>query len=299
MNKELTIIDDIIKSDGRFNPIITRAGDVNSFLPKTIDEEKMKEIVEFMPEVNRAVSAFAKKNSHTTAALMTLTMNESGPYRVLRQILAQIEKKRSALKENIYNREEKILDFKALVLELEKLTTEDLPDRIEQCKLELKQDKLASDIIDMNVYLEGALKEIGMYKDLYEQVRENNNIPEKWDEEDFEKAEVEHHIKTMFRNAVRDMLQGSCNMGTMEYMEQYGINPIVAYSIVLNYVKDVQDSIILNPEEGQDIKIPTINTHYEFLDKMYHWFKDEYFKAMGRIGISTLTQEDYLMKENK
>lgn len=286
------ITKEIITKEGKFHPIITKAADPNALTFKTIDEAKMNEIVEFMPEANRAVAAFQKQNSQTTSSLMTLGMLEAGPYRTLRQILAQVEKKRAALKENIYNLEEKKLEYEELGKQLKEITTEDLPEGIEERKLCLKRDKIASDIVDATGHIEAALKELGAYKNRYEEVKKNNNIPDNWSEEDFENAEVEHHIKAMFRNAIRDRMQGSHNMGTMEYMEQFGINPLVAYAMVDQYINNTRKFM------AEKQMAPDINAHYEFFDKMYELFGNEYKKAMKRIGLDNISHADWLMKEN-
>ncbi len=283
LNKE------IVSDVGRFNPIITKAGDPLSVGFKTVDENMLQKISDFMPEINRAVSAFSKTNSQTTSSLMTLTMLESGPYRVLRQILAQIEKKRVALKEVSYKLEKKKLDY--MILEKEITSSSDI--NLSWNKKILSLNKMASDIVDATVNVEACIKEIGAYQERYKEVCKNNNIPDNWDEVDFERAEIEHHIKCIFRNAVRDRLQGPCNVGTMEYMEQFGINPITAYALVDNYIRDIKSMI------GKEGKGADINAHYIFFDSMYDLFKDEYKKAMNRIGLDSITHAEYLMKENK
>jgi len=282
MSKELTL------SEERFNSILTKAGDPKALEFKTIDEKALIEIKEWMPEVNRAVSSFNKQNSQTTSSLMTLSMIDAGPYRTLRQILAQAEKKRSALNENVYRIEMKKLKYDELILKL----NEDLTS-IELSKLNLKRNKIGCDIIDGQSHLEAAIKELGALKRRYEEICKNKNIPENWDEQDFEEAEIEHHIKSIFRNAIRDKMQGGCNMGTMEYMEQFGINPITAYTLVDNYLQEI---IKLIKDKGIG---PDIGSHYEFLDKMFEVFKYSYKKAAARIGLDNITHADFLMKENK
>jgi BMFP domain-containing protein YqiC len=278
---------EIATKSGRYNPIITKAGDPLAVGFKTIDDKALQKITDFMPEVNRAVTVFSKQNSQTTSSLMTLNMIDSGPYRILRQILAQIEKKRAALKDNIYKIEKKKLDY--LGLEEQQANSEvDLAWN----KRQLRMDKIESDIIDAQVHIEAALKELGAYQERYQEVCKNNNIPEKWDEQDFEDAEIEHHIKSIFRNAVRDRLQGSHNMGTMEYMEQFGIEPVLAYNLVDRFIVQVRQGM---ESEGA----PSIEMRYQFYDQMYNTFKDEYKKAMRRIGIDNVSHADWLMKENK
>lgn len=273
MSKELTV------TQKDFNQIITRAGDVNALTFKTIDDKALVEINEWMPEVNRAVNSFNKQNSQTTSSLMSLNMIDSGPYRVLRQILAQVQKKRGALKENLYEIEKK------------KIEHAELSEKEDLSPLEhLEMQKITCDIIDSQGPIEAVLKELGALKRRYQEICKNKDIPENWDEVEFEDAEIEHHIKSIFRNALRDRLQGSHNMGTMEYLHQFGINSITAYAFVDNYIQQVTQAMSNN-------NIVSIETEYEFLDKMYELFKDEYKKAMRRIGLDSITQADFLMKE--
>lgn len=271
--------------DSKLDVIISKAGDVNSLSFRTIDDKALAEIASWMPEVNRATSIFGKRNSQATSSLMSLNMIDSGTYRVLRQILAQVEKKRGALKENIYEIELKKIEYEELRIELG-----DLEDDLELKKLELKKNKIATDIIDGQVYIEGALKELGALKRRYEEICKNKNIPENWSEIDFEKGEIEHHIKSIFRNAIRDQLQGSCNMGTMEYMEQYGINPITAYAQVRVYIDSV-NKLIANSGIG-----PSIESHYQFYESMYQTYKDDYKRAMKKLGLDSIIHADFLMK---
>ena len=63
-----------------------------------IDSKKLAKISEKMKEMDRANNSFGKGNTQTTSQLMTLTMLCDAPYRRLRQVLAQIEKKRATLR---------------------------------------------------------------------------------------------------------------------------------------------------------------------------------------------------------
>ena len=73
-------------------------------------------------------------------------------------------------------------------------------------------------------------------------------------------------------------MQGSHNMGTMEYMEQYGINPITAYALVDNYISTIREGI--TQDKGADIQ-----AHYNFYDSMYGTFKNEYKKTLQIEGL--------------
>jgi hypothetical protein len=281
---------EIVTKGGQFNAIITKAGDPMAVGFKTIDEKALQKISDFMPEINRALTSFSKQNSQTTASLMSLNMMDNGPYRVLRQILAQINKKRGALKEVTYSLEKKKLDYIDMKEKQDAVEAKDID--LEWNKRELELNKTASDIIDSASAVEACLKEIGAYQERYKEVMNNNDIPDNWDEEDFEAAEVEHHIKSIFRNAVKDRMQGSHNMGTLEYMSQFGINGVVAYGMVDSYLANIKKELNVG-------RYPDINTEYAFYDQMYKLFKDEYKKAMARVGLDSVTHADYLMKEAK
>jgi len=273
----------------QFNGIVTKAGDINSLTFRTIDDKALVEINNWMPEVNRAVACFSKKNSQTTSSLMSLNMVDSGPYRILRQIMAQVEKKRAALNEIVYKLEKNKLTHEELT---EKMSRDNDVESVTYKRLDLKRSKIECDVVDAQVHVEAAIKELGALKRRYEEVSKNNNIPELWDEVDFEEAEIEHHIKSIFRNAIRDRMQGGHNMGTMEYFEQFGINPITGYAMVDNYIDSIRSMIA-------DGKGADINAHYIFYDEMYILFKDEYKKAAARLGLDNITHADFLMKENK
>ena len=266
--------------EGKYNNIITKGTDANALTFRTMDEGKLQAISDWMPVVNNKTAAFSKQNSQTTASLMTLTMLESGPYRTLRQILAQVEKKRAALKEAMYNQEKKKIEYLQIME-----TLEVVEDKLHYAELNLERQKIAADLADGTAHIEAALKELGAYKERYYEILKNHNIPEDWSEDDFEQAEIEHHIKSIFRNAIRDRLQGGNNMGTMEYMEQFGINPAIGYGHVMKYLAS------LNEESD-------INTLYDFLDAMYDKFKDEYKKAMKLVGLDNISYADFLMKDN-
>ena len=276
MSKEVTI------TKKSFNQVITKVGDPNALTFKTIDSKALVEINEWMPEVNRAVNAFNKQNSQTTLSLMTLSMLESGTYRVLRQILAQVENKRAALKEAIYNIEKKKIEYKDYLNRKDDLTDLD----------ELEMAKTASDIVDSQGHIEAALKEIYALKQRYEEICKNKNVPENWDESHFEDEEVEHHIKCIFRNMVRDRMQGSHNMGSMEYSEQFGIHPVLAYACVDQYLDTIRTQI---KQTGQG---PDITSLHRFYDDMFVLFKDEYKKAAARLGLDNIQFADSLFKEN-
>lgn len=270
--------------------IVSRAGDIKSLVFKTIDDEKLALIASNMPEINRATEVFGKQNSQTTSMLMSLNMIDAGPYRRLKQVLAQIERKRAALKEAAFKYQKDRVKYDILtknILEEQ--------DTLKQELLCIEQAELATNIADGKLYIEACLKEIGMYQEAYKEICKNYNIPEQWDENDYEEAEIEHHIKMAFTNGIRDvMMTGRLNVGTMEYFEQYGILPMVAFKFIMGYMDKIDAGTKL--DEG---KLPSIDTHYEFLNQMYVLFKDEFKRAMKHSGLDKVIHGDWLYRETK
>lgn len=291
IDEKINSLDTVLNSSDKFLKISTRAassGDVVKF--HVFDDNKLQMIADKMPEIDRATRSFGKSNTQTTSKLMSLTMlSPAGtPYQQIKQILAQIERKRSAIKENHIKIKRHKVELKRLERDLS--TTEDDLDR-EDILIDIEET--LSNISDSILYLEGALKEVGQYQATYDEIRKNNNIPEDWDEEDMESAEIEHHIKSAFRLGLRDIINhNSLGMGALEYLEQYGINPLSADKLIREYV--AQQKARLNKQS-----IPTYNDHMDFLDRMYNLHKDNYKDAIKRMGIDKLINEDFLYLENK
>ena len=255
-------VEELIDKDNVFMQISTRGADPNAkdlIDFKTFDEEKLALVASRMPEINRATRAFGKQNSQATGKLMSLHMIAQSPYRRMKQCLAKIERKRSALKENIFKLRQNRVKLDRYLYKRQKLVS-DIVD-IEEAKeegdvteldfklqeLDIRIQKLAADVSDSNIYIEGALKEIGMYQEAYDEIRESYNIPEVWDELDMEKSEIEEHVKTAFLHAVRDVeMTGKLNVGTHEYLEQYGVNPHTAFSLVRKYLNKEEDNALQN-----------------------------------------------------
>ncbi|WP_035242140.1 hypothetical protein [Desulfobacter vibrioformis] len=181
-----------------------------------------------MPEIHRATQNFGRQNSQTTGRLMSLTMLTAGsPYRMLRQCLAEIAKRRKALNEVYYDL--KIDEIKATRLS----KSDDEIDIIMAEKLKMK-------IEESRTAIQGALKDIASFIDAYDQIRDANNIRKDWDEVDFEKAETEHHLRTIFQHGYRDvMMNGRLGAGTLEYAEQFGLHPQILLNEAGQYVASV------------------------------------------------------------
>lgn len=284
---------DLVKFDGLdYSGILVKTSNKEF---RVVTEDKLSELSHKLSEMDRVASIFSKTNSQTSASLMTLTMLDTTPLRMIHQIAAQIEKKRGALKENIFRLENNKIKLEKLRHELE--TNKDIESGRDLNDFDVKEkdlelDQINAGILDATSYIEAAIKEIGAYLDRYEDILESHNIPKDWDEKDFEEAEIKHHITAAFREALKDRMNGPTNHGTCEYFEQWGIEPMLAYALVEQFIRNTQQKMMQEKEI-------TIKDRYQFYEDMYNRFKDNYKHAMERIGIKSLYYEKWLLTSPK
>ena len=276
--------DIIIKDDNNLETAVElkEIGDNIPDLP-TMTPDKIAKIAANMPEIKRGMNTLGRHNTQNTIQLMTLSMLTASPYRRLRQCITEIKVKNDALSSHYFK-------FKKDQLELRQWEEEAKNGN------ELSQIKLDEARYNFNVakeYIEGALKDIGVLKQAYHEIRVNNNIPENWDEMDAEMDEIRHHIRQVFRQAHRDMvLTGSITQGNAEYFEQYGIHLQTAKNVIAKYMAQCDKML----EEG---KVPNINHLYEFLDNCVEIFGEEFHNVLKHVGLDGIIKQEFLYRSTK
>jgi hypothetical protein len=254
---------------------------VNDLIPNTtLSKEALIKICDRLPELHRAKTAVGRKNSQTTSTLMTMTMLADSPYRQMKQCLSQIDNKRNALIEAHFKTKKnkiKIEKWEDSENELDKVRAEEARVGIEQ----------------MRSSAENAMKEIGMYQDIYDEIRTSHGIAEDWDEEDFEASEIENAIRMGFRQSIQNLMSsGKIAISTVEYWEQFGIHPMVGEKLSREYMASVQKELDKN-------KHPSVQSLHIFLDQMVETFKDEHKHSLKRIGVDAIVNHAYIYKKKK
>ena len=246
----------------------------------SISDKGLQKICDRLPELNRAKRAVGRKNSQTTSTLMTMTMLADSPYRQMKQCLSQIDNKRNALVEAHF----KIKKNKVKIEIWEK--SGDALDAVEAEEAKVNMEQVRSSV-------ENAMKEIGMYQDIYDQIRTTHNIPVDWDEEDYEKTEIDHALRMGFRQAIQNIMSsGRIAISTVEYWEQFGVHPMVGQKLTRDYL----ESVALEIKEN---KFPSVVSMHKFLDKMVETFKDEHKHSLTRIGVDAIINHQYAYKKKK
>lgn len=242
---------------------------------ETIDKKSLEKITSRLPEYHRAKKLIGHSTSQTSYSLQTMNMISDSPLSRMKQCLAQINKKYQALQESYFKIEKKKLRIQHLAKKNNDFS-----------RLEIRQ--LESEINSVSTAMESALRQIGMFQDMYDSIKKTYNIPENWSEKDYEKQEIEHMIKSSFRIAIQDLSQtGRVSKAAVEYWEQLGIHPQMGEHRTREYLVKTQEILA----ETKEI---TIQLMYDFLDGMVKEFKDSYKLALKRTGLDCIGSEQFM-----
>lgn len=188
----------------------------------------------------------SRSNSQATLTMMTLTMmNGQSPLRQVRQILAEISAKRSALAEAQVS----YAKIKHKVISGD--------GEVADAKRRLNGYQLQS----LEVAVENSMKDIATLISAYDALVSNHGI-ENWTEEDMERAEARHHIRRGFELLYRNLIErGQAGDASIEYLQQFGVHIQVALAEVSGYIIATEELI---KSGGR----PTASSIEDFLDAM-------------------------------
>jgi len=240
-----------------------------------ITKNQLAKIESRLPELHRAKAIIGHSTSQASYALQTLNMLDDSPMSRMKQCLSNIEHKYQAVREAYFKIENLKLEIKDL--ESNKPVTE-------SSRLKIRENETSIESIQNG--MGNALREIGMFQDMYDAIRKSNNIPEVWTEHDYEKQEIANMVRRSFRIGIQSLSNGALSIAAVEFWEQLGIHPQSAEAHCRNYLGQVQKII-------SDGKEPDVRVMYEFLDGMAERFKDSYKFALDRIGLKELGSEEF------
>ena len=229
-----------------------------------INPQAVALVNEYLPELDEKTKFFDRNNSQSTLAMMSLTMlNGHSPMRMMRQVLAETEKRKMALAEA------QVSHAKAL-RNIEKLQDKLFNDP-DNNVLSAKLRAAFVSIEMMESKINGSFKDIATLINAYNNLKEAHGV-EDWSEEEFEESEKRHHVRRGFELMYRNLMDGGrASTATIEYMQQYGVHPQVGLTEVQGYIKLVSDMI-------SSKQIPHSNHLEDFLDEM----ADKYYKETDK-----------------
>ena len=244
-----------------------------------INPQAVALVNEYLPELDEKTKFFDRNNSQSTLAMMSLTMlNGHSPMRMMRQVLAETEKRKMALAEA------QVRHGKAL-RNIEKLQDKLFNDP-DNNVLSAKLRAAFVSIEMMESKINGSFKDIATLINAYNNLKENHGV-EDWSEEEFEESEKRHHVRRGFELMYRNLMDGGrASTATIEYMQQYGVHPQVGLREVQGYIKVVNDMI-------SSKQIPHSNHLEDFLDEM----ADKYYKETDKTTQRIFGKENIISPE--
>ena len=244
-----------------------------------INPQAVALVNEYLPELDEKTKFFDRNNSQSTLAMMSLTMlNGHSPMRMMRQVLAETEKRKMALAEA------QVSHAKAL-RNIEKLKDKLFNDP-DNNVLSAKLRSAFVGIEMMESKINGSFKDIATLINAYNNLKENHGV-EDWSEEEFEESEKRHHVRRGFELMYRNLMDGGrASTATIEYMQQYGVHPQVGFTEVQGYIKVVND-MIMNKQ------IPHSNHLEDFLDEM----ADKYYKETDKTTQRIFAKDNIISPE--
>jgi hypothetical protein len=237
-----------------------------------------------LPEIARASSVFCKTQSQFMDNM--LTVSHLTPLRNVRQILAEINKTKSALTEAHFKRQKEEIEIKILLRSLDS-EKDDLERELIENKINHKRSTLANG----EGYISGAIRRITNYVNQMNAIKADYDITD-FNEEDFEKEEERYHIMKAFEQGLtsaRSRPDNSIDEGNQIYLHQIGVNGTMAAMEVKGFLhyeaalinKHIEDSN--NPPPAHDL---TINFLNQMADK-YEGSSQVFAKEKGMSGTMT------------
>ena len=171
-------------------------------------------------------------HSHSQWMWKHLNLSYHSPYKNMRQISAEITRKKSALNEAKWRQVRNEVRIKKIE---EKLQSGKC-DYWKEVDLTIKLTQLKEGLADGIIIIEGAMKDILVLNELYEQIK---NTVSDFSEVDIENEESKSHLKRSIVQSIRDVrMAGSITKAEQEYLEQIGVNPMKMQNLIRSYVQE-------------------------------------------------------------
>jgi len=202
-------------------------------------------------------------HSHSQWTWKHINLSYHSPWKNMRQIAAEITRKKGALTEAKWRQVKNEVKIKKIQEQLQNGNEKGTLDYWKEVELKIKLAELQEGMVEGVKYIEGAMKDVLALNEMYEQLKSKVNS---FSEADVEKNESKAHLKRSLVQCIRDVRQGgSITKGEQEYMEQIGVNPSKIQKVIRGYVQQ---------EENQDSW--DVGLLHQFVDELTEQLIDEY-----------------------
>ena len=161
--------------------------------------------------------------------LKHLTCSQADGWLRLRQIGAEMSRKRMALNEAKFGYLKKKMKIGVKREEMDDAS----PANYRLLEVEIME--LESQMQEVMVKVEGALKEVQTLSGMHDSLKEHLG---EISEEEFEKAQTKGHIKRAMQQSIREVREcGRIKTGNQEYLEQSGVCVTHAFGLITDYLE--------------------------------------------------------------
>ena len=171
--------------------------------------------------------------------LKFLTCSNADEWLRMRQISAEMNRKRMALAEAKFNYMKKLTEAK---IKRETMLEEESENK--KLLLEIEAAEFEFHAAEMLIKVEGALKEVETLAQMHDKLKERlGDITE----EEFEKAQTKTHIKRAVMQSVREVKEcGKIKCGNAEYLEQAGLSTTAILKDIFIFLEEESQAGVNN-----------------------------------------------------
>ena len=219
---------------------------INSYGGKSL-QTNLKAADETIAKLNYTNKIWNKSGSQWM--LKHLTCSQADGWLRLRQIGAEMSRKRMALNEAKFGYLKKKMKIGVKREEMDKAS----PANYRLLEVEIME--LESQMQEVMVKVEGALKEVQTLSGMHDSLKEHLG---EISEEEFEKAQTKGHIKRAMQQSIREVREcGRIKTGNQEYLEQVGVSVGYALTLIEEFLS-----------QEKELKVTNTSLLYDFLDKV-------------------------------
>lgn len=212
-----------------------------------------------MEKCEHAMKIWTHSRSGVMLRNMTIGSHPT-PMRQLRQVAAELQKKKQAMTEAKYSvlKKRKEAEIKREAAAEEKLT------KLQREYLLLEADELEATASMVEQPYLGAMREVielSRVHDAIEQIVRKKYG--KFDESIFEEEEAKYWVQRAFAQSLRDIRQsGVISTGDQELLEQIGLNPVVVRKLLLAFLADTDKNDNLSNKVVDDFLVNCAESYH-------------------------------------